>query len=155
MEIVYAPHEVYTMRACRSASLYLAGGITGLDWQDELAQRLKDVGDLIIFNPRRKVLIKGPREQEEQIVWDFRHIRDADLVAFWFSKGLLDPMVMFNLGMWGLSTDRMMFVGVDPDYELKSDVIYQTMIARPDISIVMSLEDMANQVRTLLYGTEE
>ena len=104
--------------------------------------------------PGVRLLIKNIKEQEEQIVWEFKHIRDADLVAFWFSKGLMDSMVMYNLGMWGNSTDRMLFVGVDPDYELKSDVLYQTMIARSDISIVMSLEDMSNQIRTLLYGTE-
>ena len=36
MEAIIAPNEVYSMKACRSASLYLAGGITGPDWRGNL-----------------------------------------------------------------------------------------------------------------------
>ena len=43
-------------------------------------------------------------------------------------------------------TSKPIFIGVDPKYQRRQDVEIQTKLARPEIEIVYSLEDLANQI---------
>lgn len=147
--VVTAPDEVYSVKVAQSAYLFLAGGITNCpDWQSEMISYLIDLPDLVIYNPRRKKFTKG--QEEEQIVWEYNHLAEAGMVSFWFSRGSLNPIALYELGMWGNSKQRPMFIGVDPEYELKSEVMIQTMLAQPYLPIVMTVEDLAAQVRVFL-----
>jgi len=69
-------------------------------------------------------------------------LRDADAIVFWFSRGSLNPIVLFELGLWGLSRETPIFIGIDPEYERKQDVIIQTSLARPELDIFEDLSDI-------------
>jgi hypothetical protein len=133
-------------------SLFLAGGITGCDdWQTRLVQLLSG-SSLVLFNPRRRDFpIDDPRAAEEQIKWEFRYLRRATARLFWFPPQTLCPITLYELGAWSMTSDSL-FVGVDPRYQRKRDVEIQTRLARPNVTIVFALEDLAAQVLRWVPG---
>jgi len=147
--VIEAPKKYFDKNL---TSLFLAGGITNCpDWQQELIHYLKDAEDLIIYNPRRKNFpIHDPNAANEQITWEYNYLKKCDIISFWFSRGSLNPIVLYELGMHGNSGDKLIFIGMDKEYERKQDVIIQTKLARPDIKIVYDLKDLANQIQSIL-----
>jgi len=144
--VVEAPNEVYSIENHQNASVFLAGGISNCeDWQSYIISELKDVEHITLYNPRRKNFpIDDPKVAEAQISWEFNHLRDADMIIFWFAKGSLNPLVLYELGMWANSTDKAIMIGIDPNYIRKQDVIIQTKLARPELPIFESMEDLIN-----------
>ena len=149
--IVEAINEVYSIKNSENVKLFLAGGISNCrDWQADLIKDIKNIPNLTVYNPRRKNFPIGDlNAAEQQITWEFNHLRDADIVTFWFSSGSLNPIVLYELGMWGNSCDRPIIVGIDPDYERKHDVEFQTRLSRPEVPIVYSLEEMSEKIYDL------
>lgn len=127
--------------------IFLAGGITNCpDWQQEMIQLLLERADLILLNPRRvEFPIHDPEAAEEQIKWEHDHLRLAHAVLFWFPWQTLCPIVLYELGAWSM-TDKPLFIGVHPDYARHRDVEIQTDLARPDVEIVYSLDELAKKV---------
>ena len=74
-------------------------------------------------------------------------LKVANLIVFWFSKGSLNPIVLYELGMWGNSRAVTTVVGIDPEYERKQDVIIQTKLAKGDHQICNSLYEVSNAVK--------
>lgn len=139
-------------------SLFLAGGITGCpDWQREMREKFNET-PLVLFNPRRASFPIDEREAaREQITWEYRHLRKATAIAFWFPCETLNPIVLYELGAWSMTTKKL-FVGVHPDYQRKLDVVIQTELARPEVVVVTSIEDLAQQILSWvkqLQQTEE
>ncbi|MEK7570860.1 MAG: nucleoside 2-deoxyribosyltransferase domain-containing protein [Patescibacteria group bacterium] len=135
----------------RKHQLFLAGGISNCpDWQKNLIELLPGLPNVNIFNPRRVEFPKDdPNALKEQIEWEYDFLRNASSIAVWFSRGSLNPIVWYELGMWVNSRPKLpAFIGVDPAYERPQDVIIQTGLPRPEIEIVSSLEDLATQIRT-------
>jgi hypothetical protein len=132
------------------SSLFLGGGITGCpDWQAEVAALLADT-PLTLLNPRRANFpIHDPNAAYEQIAWEHTHLRRADAILFWFPCETLCPIVLYELGAWSM-TDKLLFVGVHPDYQRRADVEIQTSLVRPDVRVVYSLGDLARTVRGAL-----
>jgi hypothetical protein len=128
-------------------SLFLAGGITGCpDWQHDLVALLDDTS-LTLLNPRRRDFpIDDPSAAEGQITWEHRHLRKATAILFWFPAEALCPIALYELGAWSM-TDKPLFVGVHPEYVRRRDVEVQTRLARPDVRVVGSLEELAGLVR--------
>lgn len=134
-------------------TLFLAGGITNCpDWQKEFVGLLDSLWvNLVVFNPRRKNFpIDDPNASKEQITWEFKHFKEADMISFWFSRGSLNPIVLFELGKWLVQKKKPIFIGIDPEYKRKQDVEIQTFLEREDIEIVYSLDDLAYQIRDYL-----
>ena len=129
------------------ASLFLAGGITGCDgWQWRLAEMLSGL-DLVVLNPRRRRFpIDDPSAAEEQIRWEFRHLRRATARLFWFPGATLCPIALYELGAWSKAPGPL-FVGADPAYARRQDVEIQTKLVRPDVRIRSSIEELADDVR--------
>ena len=127
-------------------SLFLASGISGCpDWQARVAGLLAGTG-LTLLNPRRASFpMDDPAAAEEQIRWEFRHLRRAGAVLFWLPSETLCPITLYELGAWSM-TAKPLFVGVHPDYARRRDVEVQTSLARPDVPVVHSLEDLARAV---------
>lgn len=144
-------------------SLFLAGGIVGCsDWQSEMLRQLDDCA-VTVFNPRRPSFpIHDPNAAPEQIQWEFKALRKADIISFWFDEGVAgaspspQPIAMFEYGWWlnkaslGMAT---IFVGCHPKYIRRLDVEYQTRLAAvlyaplANIEIVNNLDDLAEQIR--------
>jgi hypothetical protein len=127
--------------------LFLAGGITGCpDWQQEMVSLLKETS-LTILNPRRANFpIHDPSAAQEQIEWEHHAFRAADVILFWFPKETLCPIVLYELGAWSMTSKRV-FIGVHPEYSRLQDVKIQTALARPEIEIVHSFDELVGQIK--------
>lgn len=156
--IIEAPNEIYSLENNENTKLFLAGGITDCpDWQAVIIKELNDVSDLTIYNPRRENFpIDDPDASEEQITWEYNHLRDSDVIIYWFSRGSINPIVLYELGKWGTSTDKPIYIGIDQDYTRSIDVEIQTKLSNPNTTIVYTLEELANKVKeNLLIKTQK
>jgi hypothetical protein len=148
MKLITAPEKHVGQHNERR--VFLAGGITGApEWQDEMAELLRDT-DLVLFNPRRKGFdVRQKDIQYEQIGWEFRHLRMADAILFWFPYPAQCMISLYELGIWSERTRNQgdIFVGVDPQYIRCEDIEIQIGLARPEIEIVYSLKGLAHQVK--------
>jgi hypothetical protein len=147
MIYVEAPERTFP---ASKKSIFLAGSIQGSsDWQVEVAKALKDF-DIVVFNPRRKNFpIHDPSAAEEQITWEFRMLRQADMISFWFAKETLAPIVLFEYGAH-TATQKPIVVGMDPKYPRRQDVEIQTKLVRPEIPITYSMEDFTNAISAMI-----
>ncbi len=136
--------EVYNGKG---KSLFLAGGITGcVNWQAELVELLKEE-KIVLLNPRRKKFeVEDSIIEEEQIKWEFEHLKKADMVSFWFTEETLCPITLYELGKQS-ALDKPIFIGIHPNYKRKRDVEIQTKLIRPEIKIVYSLRELAGQIK--------
>lgn len=134
----------------KEKSIFLAGGITGCkNWQKEAVEMLKDL-PIVLFNPRRKNFpIHNPDAAKEQIIWEYNHLRKANAISFWFPEETICPIVLYELGAWSMRK-KPLFIGVHPNYSRRQDVEIQTQLARPDIQIQYSLEDLSDQIKEWL-----
>lgn len=147
MKYIEAPEEFLG----KETSLFLAGGITGCpDWQQAVVRDLESE-PITILNPRRKSFSTGDLTASvEQIKWEFRYLRKASIISFWFPSETLCPIVLYELGAWSM-TDKPILVGVHPDYQRKLDVEIQTSLVRSEVKIVYSLPDLSRQIVNLLH----
>ncbi|MFW6310857.1 MAG: nucleoside 2-deoxyribosyltransferase domain-containing protein [Nanoarchaeota archaeon] len=146
--IIEAPNDVYSLENKENVKLFLAGGITNCpDWQKEIIKHFEKEKGLTIYNPRREYFDVGdPNASEAQITWEYLKLLESDIILYWFSKGSLNPIVLYELGRWGNSSRKTIFIGIDEGYERKQDVEIQTKLARPDVKITYSLSDLASDV---------
>jgi hypothetical protein len=130
-----------------SRSIFLAGGITNCpNWQQELVNLLEET-NLVIFNPRRDHFpIDDPTAAPKQIKWEYNMFKKAKAISFWFSRGSVNPIVLFEYGKW-FKSKKKIFCGIDPKYSRRQDVEIQTKLEGLDIEIVYSLEDLAKQIK--------
>ena len=129
-------------------SLFLAGGISGThDWQTELVALLADL-PLVLLNPRRRNFpMDDPTAAEGQIAWEFRHLRRATAVLFWFPPETLCPIALFELGGRIAEPKQALFVGTHPDYKRRLDIEIQLNLARPEVVLAADITALAGQVR--------
>lgn len=149
MRYIEAPSE----QDAEVPTLFLAGGITDCpDWQAEFCHLMQHV-DLTILNPRRKNFpIGDPDAAFQQIEWEHCWLQDADAVLYWFSRGSLNPIVLYEYGMrlgWRRNVDPLKtFVGCDPEYPRIQDVHIQTKLEDPSIVIHDDLLSLSIEVAT-------
>ena len=143
MKYVEAPSEDLGL----GTSVFLAGGISNCpDWQKEFVDKIRDT-ELVVYNPRRANFPMGDKEEGlRQVKWEAEYLHKASCIIFWFPKETICPIVLFELGSWSM-TDKPIFVGVHPDYSRRFDVETQLEIRRPDVTVVYSLDDLADRLR--------
>ncbi len=143
MKYVEAPSEV----SGPWTSVFLAGGISNCpDWQKEFVDKIRDT-ELVVYNPRRANFPMGDKEEGlRQIKWEAEYLHKASCIIFWFPKETICPIVLFELGSWSM-TKKPIFVGIHPDYSRRFDVETQLEIRRPDVTVVYSLDDLADRLR--------
>jgi hypothetical protein len=145
MRYFEAPREYVPVPG--QTAVFLAGGITDCpDWQAEMVELLSDT-DLVLLNPRR-FSFRDPNLADEQIKWEFEHLRRADKILFWFphSPPSVCPISLFELGYW-LGQHKPLAVGAQPGYVREADVRIQTALIRPEVPIVSTLEDLAEAIQ--------
>jgi hypothetical protein len=155
--IITAPNEDYSINTLvNNVKLFLAGGITNTkNWQKEIIDAIKDLPNLTIYNPRRENFpINDPKASEAQICWEYKHLIEADVIIFWFAKGSLNPIVLYELGRYGLSSNKPIIIGVDPEYERKQDVIIQTKLSRPELMISTSMDKFITKIKHSIYDNK-
>jgi hypothetical protein len=70
----------------------------------------------------------------------------CEAVAMWFPKEHLTPVALLELGSL-VASSKPLFIGIEPGYKRQLDVEIQTRLERPEIDIVYSLPDVAEQVK--------
>lgn len=121
--------------------VFLAGGITSCpDWQQSMLNCLGAAGFTgTVVNPRRANFpIHDPLAAPAQIKWEWEMLRDVDLVVFWFAKGSLNPIVLYELGA---HRDRDIVVGCDPEYARTQDVVEQLKLQRPELTVHRTFDE--------------
>lgn len=151
MTYIEAPN-LYNADNKPAFSLFLAGGITNCpNWQQELVNLLEDEllsgMNLVIYNPRRENFpIGDPKAAYEQIEWEHTHLAKADIISFWFSRGSPNPIVFFEYGKW-FNTGKPVFLGIDPEFNRKQDVLIQSELELgSEFEYSSSLKDLAKRI---------
>jgi len=157
--IIESPNEIYSLENNKNVKLFLAGGISDCpDWQSEILEDLKDIHDLTIYNPRRKNFPMAEKTAaEEQITWEYNKLTEADIILFWFSRGSLNPIVLYELGKYGNSSNitKSIIIGLDDEYVRSDDVYIQTKLAGHDFPIVHSLKEAVKEIKKLKWLSHE
>lgn len=127
-------------------SVFLGGGITGCPlWQNTMVELLKDTS-LVLLNPRRAEFdVSNASMEKEQIKWEFKSMRAAKGIIFWFPKETLCPITLYELGSW-VHTNKPLFIGHDPEYKRSRDLAIQIPLVRSGQMIHTSLESVAVEV---------
>lgn len=126
-------------------SLFLAGGISGCpNWQAEILLSLSSV-ELTVYNPRRTEFPIEKKAIQEQIEWEYIHLRKASAIAFWFPAETLCPITLYELGAHAMR-DVPLFVGVHPEYARRLDIEIQLSLVRPEIQISQSIEELSTMI---------
>ena len=131
-------------------SVFMAGGITGCpDWQATFKTFLlppEQEDHVVWLNPRRDNFdVTDPSMSEAQIEWEYEYLNSAETVLFWFPKETLCPITLFELG-YQLGKGNTVFVGTDPEYKRRFDVVKQCSLAVPSIEVADNLDDLVGQV---------
>lgn len=121
--------------------IFLAGGITGCpDWQAEAIKHF-EMAEVTLLNPRRDNFpIDNPEAGPVQIRWEHNMLRAADCILFWFCAETIQPIVLYELGAWSM-TSKPIAVGTDGKYPRRLDVWHQTALARPEVEVRSTLEE--------------
>lgn len=148
---IEAPNELDE----RAPSLFLAGGVTGCpDWQSSLIAMLPEL-DVTALNPRRaRFDVADESATVEQIEWEFRHLRRATAIAFWFPAESICPIALYELGAWAERTTPLV-VGTHPAYPRRRDVVEQLRLARPRVTVLASLDELARAIVDLFRVSPE
>lgn len=124
--------------------IFLAGGISNCwNWQNHAAAKLMSskVFDYVV-NPRRKSFdMASELEASRQIKWEYKYLYECSRVMFWFTADTVQPITLFELGKM-VNTDKTIYVGCDPQYTRRFDVVEQLALSRPDIKVWDSLDNM-------------
>jgi hypothetical protein len=139
---IEAPNETKIL----SPSIFLAGGITDCeDWQTKALTVLDSmlVGfDHTILNPRRSNFDTSDKSASRvQIDWEYRHLRLADTILFWFPSETLCPITLYELGAIAM-TFKPLAVGCHPQYKRLEDVRVQLELQRPDTVVHTDFHEM-------------
>jgi hypothetical protein len=152
MKVVTAPESLQDLP---SPSVFLAGGITGCpDWQQDMITRLRDINFGCLLNPRRANFpIHDPNAANEQITWEFKALRAANIFSMWFSNAPSDQPICFyelgrHLAMRQVDNQfKYVVIGVEKGFKRSQDVYIQTGLVSKKIVIVDNLSEYEDKVR--------
>jgi len=140
MKLVTAPETIPV-----DSDLFLAGGITDCpDWQAEALFYLGN-SDLTILNPRRE-FYSDTTSAQEQIEWEYKALHTVPIVSFWFPEETLCPITLYELGVFSQKPEVKLVVGTHPNYQRRFDVITQLGLARPEVVVVDTVEELTKQI---------
>lgn len=140
-----------------SVKVFLAGGTSNCpNWQLEIVEIFSEVcsDKVVMFNPRREDWRFDNGESYRQIKWESEHLSRADIIAFWFAKGSVNPISLFEYGYYGLGSNRTIVVGADMEYSRKYDIMVQTKIIREEQHVCESFKRFRNELLTEVKATE-
>jgi len=121
-----------------------------VDWQSVAVDLFRSLETRVVLLDPRRVVPPTAREARGQITWEFRNLRRADAILFWFPRETVCPIVLYELGAWAM-TDKSMFVGTDLAYSRRVDVVEQLRLARPDVDVG---DDLGRIVRRAVQWIE-
>jgi hypothetical protein len=88
------------------------------------------------------------------VKWEHHHLLRCDAVLFWFPCETLCPIALYEFGVWNCRPKKL-FIGTHPDYKRKLDIEIQTKLERPNLFVVSSLKELAQQVLDWSKGVKQ
>ena len=155
-KVITAPETEYSLEVeTAKYKVFLAGGITNCpDWQSQVIEKMKYIPDVVIYNPRRQEFdVSNPNESEKQIIWEHKHLEQADIIAFWFSAGSDNPIVLYEYGKY-IRSDKKLIVGADSDYSRIKDVYTQTKVIYPQFDLNRTFDEFLHALKYTLVKHE-
>ncbi len=155
LKIVTAIEENYSIETQSiNKKVFLAGGIMGCpNWQNDFLNICREHTEysmnMTIFNPRRDNFPEDDiNSHVEQICWEHKHLKESDIIVFWFSRGTVNPITLYELGRWGNSqlNNKKIIIGIDPEYIKRDTVITQSKLDNPNIEICDSLISLSKKL---------
>lgn len=152
IKVVTAIEEDYSLETQSiNTKVFIAGGILGCpNWQNEFIDLFTKNCDynqkVTLFNPRRERFSDvDENEKIKQVCWEYKHLEISDIIVFWFSRGTVNPITLYELGRWGNSqlSNKKILIGIDPEYEKKSSVITQSTLDNPNVLFSNDLESLS------------
>lgn len=151
MNVITAPFGVPEFS--NKPKIFLAG-CANTEWRKEFVEYFKDK-DVILYDPKRSDWnLMDKSATIEQITWEYQHLNNADIIVFWFNGGSVCPITLLEFGEWGLARGTPMTVGVSNDYEKRTDIYVQTILAKPTTRIVDSIEELVYETKAILDKIE-
>ncbi|GAA2312577.1 nucleoside 2-deoxyribosyltransferase domain-containing protein [Streptomyces nigrescens] len=153
MRYVEAPDE---FTGFGGVCLFLAGGISDCpDWQRIVTAALEDL-DITVFNPRRATFpLHDPTAEAAQVGWEYRHLRRADLLVFWFPDSPShQPIALYELGM-AAAQDVDLVVGADLGYVRRTNMLAQLDHARPGLHVHSTLAATTEACRSAIQAIRD
>lgn len=136
--------------------LFLAGGISNCpDWQSDVIQEFKEESNLTMYNPRRSNFKITDSESAKQIEWEFKRMKRSKIICFWFSRGSVNPIVLYELGKMIDKRNKILVIGIDPKYERILDVRIQVQLTKRKIEISYGLDNFKKQIKDTLYNLKQ
>lgn len=101
---------------------------------------------IILLNPKR-----ANTDIKEQIKWEYKHLKAADITLFWFPCETLCPISLYELGYLTYRSectapDEAIVIGCHPNYARREDIVIQTKLRMEDFPIHDSLEKVADNI---------
>lgn len=137
-------------------SVFLAGTIdngNSLDWQAEIASRLKDT-DVDLYNPRREEWDKSWEQSisnpvfKGQVDWELDHLDKCDVVFMYFAGGSQSPITLLELGLYASTRADSLIIVCSPDFWRKGNV--EVVADRFGIPLYYELDEALVELKQLL-----
>jgi Nucleoside 2-deoxyribosyltransferase like len=150
MKVIYAPKEYTGDEYYR---IFLAGSIEmgkAVDWQTELIEKIKDISNAVIFNPRRKdwdstwSQTLESKQFVEQVTWELAMLESSNVRVFYFDPATKSPITLLELGLFGRGKDKDVVVCCPPCYWRKGNV--DIVCKRYKITQVENIDQLANYI---------
>jgi hypothetical protein len=148
--VIESPNELYSFKSESNVKLFLAGSmINYLDWQSKVIESLSNIDNLTIFNPRRNNQnINDYLDTEKQIIWKFKKLKESNIIAFWFSKGCINPIILYELGYW--IGKRPIVIGIDKEYQKREQIIIQAKLSGYEEEFDNDIESFVESIKSIL-----
>lgn len=124
--------------------VFLGGAIdmgAAVDWQAQVIDALRDLPDLVLFNPRRPQFTA--EMQDEQIRWELAAMQAADAVLMWFPKNAQAPIALLETGLY-LRSGKLL-LGVEAGYHRARNL--ELTATWCDVPLYDTLSDLLDALR--------
>ena len=149
MNVIQAPNK-NTIEIAKGVPKVFLAGCANTDWRKEFVTKFEDKF-VVFFDPKRDDWnLMDASKTLEQITWEFKHLRDADIIVYHFNAGSVCPITLLEYGFWGLAYGRPIVVYVSDEYEKRRDIIIQTALARSDVKIITTEDEFVTKTREVI-----
>lgn len=150
MKVVTAPNVDYYLG---NLTVFLAGAIDmgkAVNWQAEVIDKLKDLPNLTIYNPRR-IEDFAPHMLDEQIKWELEMLNVCDLIFMWFPRDALAPISFFEAGLFWNS--RKLIVGAEQGFYRRRNLEMTADYYMSEDSLMLydNLDTMVDKVKAYYF----
>lgn len=153
MAVVYTPPLLIETEDYINHMIFLAGSIEmdkAEKWQDRIIEKLKDIPDLTILNPRRENWDSSWKQDihniqfRGQVDWELNGIESADTILFYFDPNTMSPVTMMELGIVSkLPPERNVIVCCPEGFWRKGNVdILCSRMPHINLIIIKSLDEL-------------